>query len=101
MQDKTSTNLTNFKPGGGLALLFKKAKLHNHLNLLLQKTFPLQLNGLTLCLVEGQKVTLMATNASVAFRAEKQIKTILSILKNVEGLSEVNSISIKVEKSKQ
>ena len=74
MQDKTTTNLTNFKPVGGLGSLFEKAKMHNHLNLLFQKALPSKLNGLTLCLVEGQKVTLLATNASIAFRAEKQQK---------------------------
>ena len=57
MQDKTTTNLTNFKPAGGLGSLFEKAKMHNHLNSLFQKALPSKLNGLTLCLVEEQKVT--------------------------------------------
>ena len=101
MQDKTTTNLTKFKPTGGLRLLFKKAKMHNHLNSLFQKALPSKLNGLTLCLVEEQKVSLLATNASLAFRAEKQRKDLLSIVQQLDGLSHTKSVSIKVEKSKQ
>ena len=100
MQDKTTINLTNFKPAGGLGSLFEKAKMHNHLNSLFQNVLPSKLNGLTLCLVEEQKVTLLATNASVAFRAEKQRNALLSIVKQVDGLSHVKSISIKIEKRK-
>ena len=100
MQDKTTTNLTNFKPAGGLGSLFEKAKMHNHLNSLFQKELPSKLNGLTLCLVEEQKVTLLATNASVAFRAEKQRKELLSIVQQVAELSHVKSVSIIIEKSK-
>ena len=100
MQDKTTTNLTNFKPAGGLGSLFEKAKMHNHLNSLFQKVLPSKLNGLTLCLVEEQKVTLLATNASVAFRADKQRKVLLSIVQQVDVLSHAKSVSIKIEKSK-
>jgi len=100
MQDKTTTNLTNFKPSGGLGSLFEKAKMHNHLNSLFQKALPSKLNGLTLCLVEEQKVTLLATNASVAFRAKKQRKVLLSIVQQVDGLSHATSVSIKIEKIK-
>ena len=100
MQDKTTTNLTNFKPTGGLGSLFEKAKMHNHLNSLFQKALPSKLNGLTLCLVEEQKVTLLATNASVAFRAEKQQKLLLSLVQQVDGLSNTKSVSIIIEKIK-
>jgi len=100
MQDKTTTNLTNFKPAGGLGSLFEKAKMHNHLNSLFQKKLPSKLNGLTLCLVEDQNVTLLATNASVAFRSEKQRKALLSIVQQVDGLSNAKSVSIIIEKSK-
>ena len=100
MQDKTTINLTNFKPSGGLGSLFEKAKMHNHLNSLFQKALPSKLNGLTLCLVEEQKVTLLATNASVAFRAKKQRKALLSIVQQVDGLSHATSVSIKIEKIK-
>jgi hypothetical protein len=53
-----------------------------------------------LCLVEEQKVTLLAANASVAFRAEKQRTVLLSIVQQVDGLSHAKSVSIKIEKSK-
>jgi len=80
--------------------LFEKAKMHNHLNSLFQKALPSKLNGLTLCLVEEQKVTLLATNASVAFRAEKQQKLLLSLVQQVDGLSNTKSVSIIIEKIK-
>ena len=100
MQDKSTTNLTNFKPAGGLGSLFEKAKMHNHLNSLFQKELPSKFNGLTLCLVAEQKVTLLATNASVAFRSEKQRKALLSIVQQVDGLSNAKSVSIIIEKNK-
>ena len=32
MKDKTTANLTNFKPNGELGEMFEKAKMHNHFN---------------------------------------------------------------------
>jgi len=72
MKDKTTANLTNFKPSGGLGEMFEKAKMHNHFNSLLQGLLPSQFKGITLCLVKEQKVTLLAPNPSIAYRAEKQ-----------------------------
>ena len=76
-----------------LGLLLKKAKLHNRLNLILQKNLPKQFRGITLCLVKDRKVSLMALNSAVAYRAEKQKKALLDIVKQVEGLSNTKSIS--------
>ena len=97
MQDKTKENPTNFRPGGNLGLLFQRAKSHNRLNSLLAKQLPSELGGLTLCLVDGQKVFLVAKNASVAFRAQKQKTKLLSIIKKIDGLDETKSLSIKVD----
>jgi len=72
MKDKTTANLTNYKPSGGLGELFEKAKMHNHFNSLLPGLLPPQFKGITLCLVKEQKVTLLAPNTSIAYRAEKQ-----------------------------
>jgi len=97
MQDKTKENPTNFQPGSKLGILYKKAKSHNRFNAQLNKQLPPELTGLTLCLVDGQKVFLVAKNTSVAFRAQKQKTKLLSIIKKIDGLAEAKSLSIKVD----
>jgi hypothetical protein len=100
MQDKTKENPTNFNPDNGLGLLFKRAKSHNHFNERLIKSLPKELFGLSLSLIEGQKVFLIAKNQSIAFRAKKQRAKLLSIIKKIEGLSAVELISISVDEKK-
>ena len=95
MQDKSKQNLGNFNPTGNLGLLFNKAKLHNRYNEELIKELPPE--GLSLGLVENQTAFLVAKNPSVAYRANKQKSKLLSILKKINGLSEVKSVSIKVD----
>ena len=97
MQDKTKENPTNFQPGSKLGILYEKAKSHNHFNAELNKQLPTELGGLSLCLVEDQKVFLVAKNTSVAFRAKKQKSKLLSIIKKINGLAETKSLSIKVD----
>ena len=97
MQDKTKENPTNFKPGSSLGLLFERAKSHNRLNTLLKKQLPMELDGLSLCLVEDQNVFLAAKNSSVAFRAHRQKTKLLSIIKKIDGLAEIKSLTIKVD----
>ena len=99
MKDKTTTNLTNFKPSGDLGELFEKAKLHNHFNSLLQDLLPPQFKGITLCLVKKQKVTLLAPNPSIAYRAEKQQLALLAIIQQIEGLTLTKTVSIKLDKN--
>ena len=99
MKDKTTANLTNFKPRGNLGELFEKAKMHNHYNSLLQGLLPPQFKGIALCLVEEQKVTLLAPNPSVAYRAEKQRPELLAIIQQIDGLSLIKTVSIKLDKS--
>ena len=97
MQDKTKENPGNFNPTGNLGLLFNKAKLHNRYNEELIKKLPPELRGLSLGLVENQKAFLVAETASGAYRANTQKSKLLSILKKINGLSEVKSVSIKVD----
>jgi len=99
MKNKTTANLTNFKPSGELGEMFEKAKLHNHLNSLLQGLLPPQFKGITLCLVKEQKVTLLAPNPSVAYRAEKQQPALLAIIQQIEGLTLIKTVSIKLDKN--
>ena len=99
MKDKTTANLTNFKPRGNLGELFEKAKMHNHFNSLLQDLLPSQFKGVTLCLVKEKKVTLLAPNPSIAYRAEKQRPALLAIIQQIDGLSFIKTVSIKLNKN--
>ena len=99
MKDKTTANLTNFKPSGELGAMFEKAKLHNHFNSLLQGLLPPQFKGVVLCLVEEQKVTLLAPNSSVAYRAEKQKPALLAVIQQIDGLSLIKTVSIELDKN--
>ena len=99
MKDKTTANLTNYKPSGELGEMFEKAKKHNHFNSLLQGLLPTQFKGITLCLVKEQKVTLLAPNPSVAYRAEKQQPALLDIIQQIEGLTLIKTVSIKLDKN--
>ena len=98
MQDKTKGNPTNFKVGSNLSSLFERAKEHNNLNSLLKEQFSDQFKGLDLCFLDAKNVTLMAKNSSVAFRAEKQKTKLLSLIKQIEGLTNIKSLTIKVDK---
>jgi len=99
MKNKTTANLTNFKPSGELGEMFEKAKMHNHFNSLLQGLLPTQFKGITLCLVKEQKVTLLAPNPSIAYRAEKQQPALLAIIQQIEGLTLIKTVSIKLDKN--
>ena len=99
MKDKTTANLTNFKPGGSLGKLFEKAKAHNHFNSLLEDLLPPQFKGITLCLVKGQEVALLAPSPSIAYRAEKQRPMLLAIIQQIEGLALIKTVSIKLDKN--
>jgi len=98
MQDKTKGNPTNFKVGSNLSSLFEKAQEHNRLNMLIKGQFSDQFKGLNLCFLGPQSVTLLAKNSSIAFRSEKQKTTLLSLIKQIEGLANITSITIKVDK---
>ena len=97
MQDKTKENPTNFSPKGSLGLLFEKAKSHNRLNALLMKDLPKELAGLSLCLIEDKKAFLAAKNSSVAFRAKKQNNKLLSIINKIDGLADIEMLSISID----
>jgi len=98
MQDKTKGNPTNFKVGSDLSTLFEKAKEHNHFNSLIKKQFSEQFKGLNLCFLDSKSATLLAKNSSIAFRSEKQKIKLLSLIKQIEGLTNIKSITIKVDK---
>ena len=100
MQDKTKENPTNFKAEGKLGTMIEKAKSHNRFNSEFQSQVPTELNGLTLSLVDDQKVFLIAENASVAFRAKRQKKLLISIIRKIDGLSDTKSLAVRVDEKK-
>ena len=100
MQDKTKENPSNFMPAGNLGLLFEKAKSHNHFNELLKACLPKELAGLSLCLIEDKKACLAAKNSAVAFRAKKQKSKLLSIINKIDGLADIEMLSISIDEKK-
>ena len=100
MKDKTKENPTNFKAGGKLSSMFEKAKSHNRFNSEFQSQIPAELSGLTLSLVDDQKVFLIAKNASVVYRAKRQKKLLISIIKKINGLSDTKSVAVRVDEKK-
>ena len=100
MQDKTKENPTNFSPKDGLGLLFEKAKSHNRLNALLMKDLPDELAGLSLCLIKDKKAYLAAKNSSVAFRAKNEKTKLLSIINKIDGLADIEMLSISIDEKK-
>ena len=97
MQDKTKENPTNFSPKGSLGLLFEKAKSHNRLNALFVRDLPKELAGLSLCLIEDKKACLVAKNSSIAFRAKKQKAKLLAIINKIDGLADIEMLSISID----
>ena len=98
MTFKTTTNLTNFKSTGALGDLLERARTHNQLDDQLQSLLDAQFKGLSLCLVEGQSVTLVASNSAVAYRADKQRQALIAIIREIQELSNTTKLLIKVNK---
>jgi len=44
-------------------------------------------------------VTLLAPNPSIAYRAEKQQPALLAIIQQIEGLTLIKTVSIKLDKN--
>ena len=97
---KQKKTLQILKLKANLDLMFEKAKSHNRFNSEFQSQVPTELSGLTLSLVDDQKVFLIAKNASVAYRAKRQKKLLISIIKKIDGLSDTKSLAIRVDEKK-
>ena len=97
---KQKKTLQILKLAAKLGTMFEKAKLHNRLNFEFQSQIPSELIGLTLSLVENQKVFLVAKNPSIAYRAQRQKKLLLSIIKKIDGLSDTKSLAVRVDEIK-
>ena len=97
---KQKKTLQILKLKANCGTMFEKAKSHNRFNSEFQSQIPTELNGLTLSLVDDQKVFLIAENASVAYRAKRQKKLLISIIKKIDGLSDTKSLAVRVDEKK-
>ncbi|MDC0430773.1 hypothetical protein OAM42_04785 [Candidatus Thioglobus sp.] len=96
---KPTTNISDFSPNGELGQLFAQAKIYNEINVQLAPKLPDTLKTLKLCLIKGNKATLIANNPAIAFRAKQQLPELIIILQSISLASKVDHISIKVSTS--
>ena len=92
-----TTNTSNFTPKGKLGALFTQARMFNQLNDQLSTLLPSAFKTLSLCTLKDNTATFVTHNQAVAFRAQKQQSTLLDILKNIDALSNIQKIIIKVD----
>ena len=89
-------NLAQFSPEGALGKMIAQAKKINQINEQLKQILPDELNTLEVCLIKDQSATLITNNSAVAFRAQRQVKEILELIKPISALDAINHIEIKV-----
>ncbi len=77
--------------------MFAQARAFNQLNDQLSTLLPEAFKALSLCALKDGAATFVTNNQAVAFRAQKQHNVLLDIVKNLEDLSGVQKIIIKVD----
>lgn len=77
--------------------MFAQARAFNQLNDQLSTLLPEAFKALSLCALKDDTATFVTNNQAVAFRAQKQHNVLLGIVKNLEDLSGVQKIIIKVD----
>jgi hypothetical protein len=92
-----TTNLSNFTPEGKLGALFVQARMFNRLNDQLSTLLPGAFKALSLCALKDNTATFVTHDQSVAFRAQKHHDILLDALKNLDTLSNVQKVIIKVD----
>lgn len=97
LKKNKTTNLSNFTPKGKLGVLFAQARAFNQLNDQLSVLLPEAFKTLSLCTLKDGVATFVTHNQAVAFRAQKQQNTLLDIVKNLDDLSSVQKIVVKVD----
>ena len=97
LKKNKTTNLSNFTPKGKLGALFAQARAFNRLNDQLSTLLPEAFKTLSLCALKDEVATFVTHNQAVAFRAQKQQNTLLDIVKNLDDLSSVQKIVVKVD----
>ncbi|MDG2354000.1 MAG: hypothetical protein P8L86_04215 [Gammaproteobacteria bacterium] len=96
-EKNNTTNLSNYTPKGKLGVLFAQARAFNQLNDQLSTLLPEAFKTLSLCTLKDGVATFVTHNQAVAFRAQKQQDFLLGIIKNLDALSSVQKIIIKVD----
>ncbi len=99
MGDKLTINTTNYNPKEGLGKLLAKAKAHNHFDSQLRPLLDDQFKDIHLCLIKDSVATFIAPSAAVAFRANKQRSKLLRIVKQIDGLSTIEKVVVKLNKN--
>lgn len=94
---KTPTNLSNYTPSGQLGTMFTKARTYNHINDQLSKILPSEFSTLKLCAIDKETAILITNNQALAFRAQKQAKLIIQTLRQLQALSKINKVIIKLD----
>ncbi|KAA0446097.1 MAG: hypothetical protein FXV79_02185 [Candidatus Thioglobus sp.] len=97
---KKITNLANFAPHGALGLAFTQARKLGHLNSQLLQYLPEPLQSLSLCAFDDNTATFVADNQALAFRAQKQSSVLLEALWQIEALTQIKKVAIKVDLQK-
>jgi len=92
-----TAGLSNFTPKGKLGALFAQARMFNQLNDQLSTLLPGAFKTLSLCALKDNTATFVTHDQSVAFRAQKQHDVLLDTLKNLDALSKVQKVIIKVD----
>lgn len=93
---KKITNLANFTPQGALGQAFVQARMLNELNQQLAQHLPESLKSLLLCAIDKNTATFVANNQALVFRAQSQPDVLLNALKQIESLTQIKKVVVKV-----
>ncbi|CAC9434231.1 hypothetical protein [uncultured Gammaproteobacteria bacterium] len=93
---KEIKNLSNFTPKGVLGQLFTQARVLNRLNEALSEHLPEQFRTLSLCAIDKGVATFVTHNQALAFRAQQQNAILLSTLGEIEALTHIEKVIVKV-----
>lgn len=96
MQNKTIKNIAKIHPEGMLGDLFSKAQKHNNLNIKLKKLLSIDFKELSLILIEKDTAYIAAKDAGICYLANKEKAKLLSKIRQIEGLDNINCVTIKV-----
>lgn len=93
---KTMTSFADFAPRGELGEMLTKARKTNQLNDQLSQFLPEVFKTLSLCTIQDGVATFAAPNQVIAFRAQKQVAQLLTVLHKIPELASVQQIKIHV-----
>lgn len=94
---KKIINLGKFTPKGTLGQLFQKARVLNYLNEQLSEYLPEYFTSLSLCVIENNTITFVTDNQAIIFRAKKQNDILLNAIRQIELLTHIETVIIKVD----